>query len=249
MSPDGRFVAYQDSDYSLENPVLYMMLYDTRAKTHHLIYEFQATDRYFYNTALQWVGHTGMLFFMAEEDSQDYIFYDVDNMQISERRTLNLIERSPVFSDDGLRYGFKDALYASEDTLRTLYLRHIDSPDEQLISFDDIDEPDALIIDALDWHPDNEAILVNEYRQQGDEPATNQAILYNTLTGEREILLDEAGAYYDSVRFNQDGTQLLYWRTYRDAYTPDAIMIYDMETGESTQLPLHGWSPTWVEGR
>jgi Tol biopolymer transport system component len=78
----------------------------------------------------------------------------------------------------------------------------------------------------------------------GGETWARQKIVWVDRSGQRTAVTDATGGYND-VRVSPDGTRLLLW----SAAANDMLLVYDLERGRSTRLPLRGnvtggaWTP------
>ncbi len=235
--PDGIWLTFQDYSeqtevyiYNLETGEL-RLVYEIIADTNNLPISLSPNPH--------WVGNTGLLMFRLHdtEEENSFALYSPEDDEIIDVLFLEIPRSTPTFSDDGSIYYY--------------YPNSNDSEESNLIVFYNLENPNTVISEIIpttkfvhDWH-DN-SVLLNEITEISNENSFYQLYLYNVITKEREILINNVDRQ-SFGSFNADGTQLLYSVATNDLNIHQ-LMLFDMETREEITLPIVGRDPQWVNG-
>ncbi len=166
-------------------------------------------------------------------------FYDVYTEEVIQTIVMN--ELQAEFSKDG---SFYSASSAFSDNPITFY--STDATAESVEALAEFDE-ERLVSGLMDWHPDNEQVLISHGTLWDTDNHYNELSLYHAMSGEKNILFsNDDGIVYSYAVFNADGSQLLYFtrNSITNEFSP--FIVLDMETGEETTLPLSGRNPLWL---
>jgi Tol biopolymer transport system component len=257
IRPDGRYVTY----YQFTLPFSIRLIdLATSPPSERLIDEFE-WDGVSYSAFPRWVGDTGLLVYGLPQ--RDINFeppsYTIQLYDVTQNKSLSVLPlgtalNAMFFSPDGTRYAY----YGSAITPQIFEVRETDNQSKPLYVYYEEDWIEVKWVGAViyDWHPDNERLLFGTihdryipYSQYGNYAYSDIGIL-NTITGDIEFLTHDDDFSYLEATWNPAGTKVLYERAdppNRDAnFFGNQFMIFDMESGETRELPIFGSSPRWV---
>ena len=236
LSPDGKWLTFEDFDDKL----IRVVVQNLQTLEQQIIFETERGYLSFNQPFPCWIGNTSILVFRTTfDDIADYVFYDIKENRIVETFSVNvgLGFQTPYFSDDGSFYSFYSVQQPSTGT-QVVNIQHRDNP------INILHQIHSLETSVLDWH--DESVLIVETRLLDNRYTINELNIYNLITGENEILINNVDRL-SSGSFNADGTQLLYSVATNDLNIHQ-LMLFDMETREEITLPIVGRSPKWVNG-
>lgn len=264
IRPDGRYIVYSKKVYgrTLKGEInvdsMNVHVIDTDTFSDKIVYEFDLSNpnNWQHYSQFSWVGNTGLLTFTLGGEPFNFQVFDVGQNTSVETLPLGVPVRSPIFSPDGSRYAY----YQSEIDMepRVVEVRETNSPETPISIYQEWTS--ELLSDGwlgsyiYDWNPDNEHLLIS-INYYGTDPSIHYSVsnlqLLNTTDNTVVVLTEGKRFSYEWATFNHDGSKILYQR--KDTWGQcmdicDQIMIYDMETGEHTALPIVGKSPQWVNG-
>lgn len=260
IRPDGRYIAYSRTNYErtsedeikVDSMSVHVIDTDTFSDTVIHQIELPESNNRFHDVSPSWMGNTGLLTYSLPEEPHQIQVYDVE-----QNLPLDLLPSdigSPIFSDDGSRFAYHEKILNTEHLV--IEVRETNTPDRLISWSNRIFDDDWVSHIVYDWHPDNEHLLIGNYRNTLPDAApgtVSNLQLLNTTDGSIMSLTEGERYSYTNATFNHDGSKILYQR--KDTLQRcsvmticDQIMIYDMETGEHTALPIIGSSPQWVNG-
>jgi hypothetical protein len=101
-------------------------------------------------------------------------------------------------------------------------------------------EPNVAAVDPL-WSPDGGWIAFTAYDIAEEFELSDKRVLIINLDGSEQLEIADGNA--ELANWSPDGSQILFWRGERDAYTP---YIYDLLSGTITELPFTAaWQMDW----
>jgi len=251
LSPDGRFVAFRQflSSSSQDSNI---MIFDIEKQENQIIYDFDGNENFPRNPIPIWIPDSQILVFRANPDEDEFIFYSVEEHREISREILNIPFLTPIFSDNGLLYGFNFPYSDLDDNHYSIFrVWNVDNPDDTLFELQS-NISNGTHIFPVDWHPDNDSILVHNasWEEEGAPENFMRLTLFNITTGATDTLVENTSGniWYSYVSFDHDGSLILY-RQYTDVGEGvSQLMLFNMQTREEIALPLFGERPQWVNG-
>ncbi|GAB5492883.1 MAG: hypothetical protein Phog2KO_30980 [Phototrophicaceae bacterium] len=245
LHPSGEWIAYQEYEEDSVKVVIQNLEGSIETSERREVFETEIITNNIYQPLPKWVGNTNALVFRVSgmNSIDEFAFYDIDENQIIETKTLNVPYSTPNFSDDGSFY--------SSVTIQSMYPSSFVDP--RLPFIRNIQNLEQLIYEApsssdiiADWHSNNVQVLLNRNGSTYASELIVDTYLYNISTGESDLLF----TVEDNVprtTFNTEGTQILYTAFFSEVNLYQ-IMLFDMESREEITLPIVGGRPQWVNG-
>lgn len=252
VHPAGNFIVYEYYE-NLDIHEIRLIDLTTMPYQEQVVYSFDIRAEN-HNAIPIVVGHQSVIAFLLPE-TYEMQLYNVEENQLLETLPLGMPNRRPTFSDDGSRYAY----YNNElnARYRTIEFRDTNTPHQPLNQKHEVDY--EFVGSILDWHSDNERVLVTEQSQSlchddvEKDYLGSQIHIFNLLSSNIETLpiIGLNGSW------NGDETEIIY--NYMSTDCVDGVpqiysgmqyelAIYDVVSGENMPLGIQGVNPQWLDG-
>jgi len=251
LSPDGNWLAIEDMHYVTESShetLIRIVDLDGRTDTNTIFTIETSVNVDISSPLLGWIGDTVVYRPHPDTNPSEIAFYDAANNEIVD--TGEVVENSNAFtlefSSDGTYYNNMLFRYGGE-SVQVAEIYAID--DAYTVQFSTSSEFNPMIDNYgtfQDWHPDSQQFLSVSSGYANGDVVWHRVNHHNIEDNSTQILIGSDGQYsFNHATYNHDGSKILYYR-YDTALRQGQFMIYDVETGEETALPLSGTNPKWV---
>lgn len=251
LSPDGRYAVYEGFPDELRIVDLYSIPSIDRVLH---TFDMDALSWYAQNLGQRfrpspaWIGNSTYLAFSLPFSPWDVQVIDIEDPTYLAILPLGVFHAGAIFSPDGSRYAHFGLDYTNFVTTREV----LAPSNFHQYQRDDLIKGEEYTTSIIGWHPDSRHLLIsNRFFFRENRPPDYQShdefALFDSLTGNIDVLLKTSEVEIRGGSWNEDGTYFVYTESVmQDDQTYDErLMLFDMETRQSIPLGVTGRYAKW----